>query len=271
MGWTWVPHGTHLCFPLFKWAFGGQELNTNWVICGLLCGSHIGGTHATQLILATYFIKAPIGLARVCGLDVGLTWDSCVCYRQFLIGVSVGQNWILTGSLVGCFVGPTRATHMGASYFWSRVSQRPKLGYPICGLNVGPTWDSCVFPPFFKWAVGVPELGINWVICGLLCGPRMGCLHGTQLIVATCFTKAPIGLAHVWAECGSHMGLVCVSPPPPFFLIGLSVGRKWILTGSFVGCFVGPTLAAHMGPCSFWTRASQISQLGYRCRLKLPR
>ena len=81
---------------------------------------------------------------------------------------------------------------------------------------------------------------------------HMGCPHGTQLILATCFTKAPIRLAHVWAVRGSHMGLVCVVP---LFLGGLSVGGPelgTLLTGSFVDCSVGLKWAVHMGPRSFW-------------------
>ena len=56
------------------------------------------------------------------------------------------------------------------------------------------------------------ELGTNWVLCVLLCGSHVGCPHGTQLILATCFTKVPIGLTNVWAERGCHMGLMCVFP-----------------------------------------------------------
>ena len=136
MGHTWV-------FPIFKGAFGGPEMGTKLVRCWLLFGSHIGYPHGTQLILATYFTKAPIGLANV--------WAE-------------------------------RVSHMGIM---------------------------CV-SPFFNWAFGGPELGINWVLCGLLCWPHLGCPHGTQFILATCFTKVPIGLAHVCAECGSHVGLMCV-------------------------------------------------------------
>ena len=47
----------------------------------------------------------------------------------------------------------------------------------------------------FRWAgTGYTT---NWVLCRLLCRSKMGCPHGTQVILATCFTKVPIGLAHV--------------------------------------------------------------------------
>ena len=78
--------------------------------------------------------------------------------------------------------------------------------------------------PLLKWALDGPELGTNWVLCGLLCGSHMGCPYGTQLLLATCFTKAPIGLAHVWAERGSHMGLMCV-------VHLFWVGFRWAGTG----------------------------------------
>ena len=125
VGWTWVPHGTRVFYPFFKWAFSVPEL---------------------------------------------------------------GTNWVLTASFVGCFVGPTWAAHMGPSSFWPPISHRSQLGLPMCGLNMGPTWDSCVFCPFFKWAFSVLELGTNWVICGLLCGSHMGCPHRTHLLLATHFT-----------------------------------------------------------------------------------
>ena len=38
--------------------------------------------------------------------------------------------------------------------------------------------------------------------------------------------------------------------------------RNWVLTGSYVGCFMGPTWVAHKGPSSFWPPISHRSQLG---------
>ena len=71
----------------------------------------------------------------------------------------------------------------------------------MCGLNVGPTVRDMglliVFSTFFGWAFGGPELGTNWVLVGLLCGSQVDCPQETQLILAKCFTKVPIKLAHV--------------------------------------------------------------------------
>ena len=52
--------------------------------------------------------------------------------------------------------------------------------------------------------------------------------------LATCFTKVPIGLAYVWAERGSHMGLMCY----PFFKCtvgGPELGTSWVLCGPLMG------------------------------------
>ena len=54
-----------MCFIPFKWAFDGPEPGTNWVLCGLLCGSHMSYQHGTQLVLATGFTMVPIELAYV--------------------------------------------------------------------------------------------------------------------------------------------------------------------------------------------------------------
>ena len=111
-----------------------------------------------------------------------------------------------------------------------------------------PTWDSCVFSPFrsgLSMSRNRVPTGSN---VGYFVGPTWGCTYGTQLILATCFTKVPIGLAYVWAKRGSHMGLMCIVS----VFGGFSVGRNWVLTESFVDCLAGPTWAAHMGPSSFW-------------------
>ena len=61
----------------------------------------------------------------------------------------------------------------------------------MCGLNVGPTWDSCAFFLFFKWAFDGPELGTNWALWGLLCRSHMGCPHVTRLLLATYVSQRP--------------------------------------------------------------------------------
>ena len=119
------------------------------------------------------------------------TWDPAHFGHVF----HKGLNWA-TGSFVDCFVGSTWAAHIGPSPLWPRVSQKVPIGLAVCGLNVDPFWIHVCCPPFwvsFRW----PELGNNWVLCRLLCGSHMGCPRGTQLMLAKCFTKVPIGLAHV--------------------------------------------------------------------------
>ena len=123
----------------------------------------MGSPHGTQLILATCFTKVSIGL-------LGLLWTALLVPR----GLPT--------------LDPAHCGHVFHKKF--------QLGLPVCGLNVDPFWIHVCCPPFwvsFRW----PELGNNWVLCRLLCGSHMGCPRGTQLMLAKCFTKVPIGLAHV--------------------------------------------------------------------------
>ena len=83
----------------------------------------------------------------------------------------------------------------------------------MCGLNIGPTWDSCAFFLFFKWAFDGPELGTNCALWGCFVGPTYGLPTCDPAPFGhICLTKAAIGLAHMWAERGYYMGLLCVFP-----------------------------------------------------------
>ena len=134
--------------------------------------------------------------------------------------------------------GPTRLAHVCAEH----------------GSHMG---LMCVVP-FVWWAFGGPELGTNWILCVLLYGSHMGCPHGNQLILATCFTKVPIGLAHVWAERGPLMGFTCVDPLFVLAFVGQELGTNWVLCGVLCGSHMG----CPRGTSSCWPNVSQRSQLG---------
>ena len=60
------------------------------------------------------------------------------------------------------------------------------------------------------------SMGRNWVLNGPFGGCFVGPTWAAHMCPAPfghiCLTKAAIGLAHMWAERGYYMGLLCVFP-----------------------------------------------------------
>ena len=123
----WVPHG------LSTWdtAHFGHVFHKgpNWAT-GSFVDCFVGSTWSTHIgpspLWPRVSQKSQLGL-HVCWLNVGPTWDSRVL-SPFLGERSVDRNWVITGSFVDCFVGPTWAVHVGPSSCWPHVSQRSQLG-----------------------------------------------------------------------------------------------------------------------------------------------
>ena len=89
--------------------------------------------------------------------------------------------------------------------------------------------------PLFKWALYGPELGIDWVICRLLCGSQMGYTYVSQLILAKSFPEAPSGLIQAWTVRGSNMVVMCVIPLFKWAFGELEVGTDCDFFGPLCG------------------------------------